>query len=187
MNEEIELITEETRERMEKAAEHFEHELARLRAGRSNPALLDGVTVDYYGVNSPLSQISNINTPDAKTILIQPWEKKMLGVIEKAIMAANLGLTPVNNGELIRIGIPPLTEERRHQLVKQVRNEGETAKISIRTARKWANDELKKLLKDGLPEDLEKDAEDIIQEMTHDYNTKIDRIMTLKEKDVMTV
>jgi ribosome recycling factor len=187
MNEEIELITEETRERMEKAAEHFEHELARLRAGRSNPALLDGVTVDYYGVNSPLSQISNINTPDAKTILIQPWEKKMLGIIEKAIMAANLGLTPINNGELIRIGIPPLTEERRHQLVKQVRNEGETAKISIRTARKWANDELKKLLKDGLPEDLEKDAEDIIQEMTHDYNTKIDRIMVLKEKDVMTV
>jgi ribosome recycling factor len=187
MNEEIELITEETRERMEKAAEHFEHELARLRAGRSNPALLDGVTVDYYGVNSPLSQVSNINTPDAKTILIQPWDKKMLGIIEKAIMAANLGLTPVNNGELIRIGIPPLTEERRHQLVKQVRNEGETAKISIRTARKWANDELKKLLKDGLPEDLEKDAEDIIQEMTHDYNTKIDKIMAIKEKDVMTV
>ncbi len=187
MNEEIDLITEETRERMEKAAEHFEHELARLRAGRSNPALLDGVTVDYYGVNSPLSQVSNINTPDAKTILIQPWDKKMLGIIEKAIMAANLGLTPVNNGELIRIGIPPLTEERRHQLVKQVRNEGETAKISIRTARKWANDELKKLLKDGLPEDLEKDAEDIIQEMTHDYNTKIDKIMALKEKDVMTV
>jgi ribosome recycling factor len=187
MNEEIELITDETRERMEKASDHFEHELARLRAGRSNPALLDGVTIDYYGVNSPLSQVSNINTPDAKTIIIQPWDRKMLGVIEKAIMAANLGLTPVNNGEIIRIGIPPLTEERRHQLVKQVRNEGETAKISIRTARKWANDELKKLLKDGLPEDLEKDAEDIIQEMTHDFNTRIDKIMALKEKDVMTV
>jgi ribosome recycling factor len=187
MNEEIELITEETRERMEKAADHFEHELARLRAGRSNPALLDGVTVDYYGVTSPLSQVSNINTPDAKTIMIQPWDKKMLGVIEKAIMAANLGLTPINNGEVIRIGIPPLTEERRHQLVKQVRNEGETAKISIRTARKWANDELKKLLKDGLPEDLEKDAEDIIQEMTHTFNARIDKIMALKEKDVMTV
>jgi ribosome recycling factor len=187
MNEEIELITEETRERMEKALEHLEHELARLRAGRSNPALLDGVTVDYYGVNSPLTQVSNINTPDAKTILIQPWEKNMLGTIEKAIMAANLGLTPVNNGEVIRISIPPLTEERRHQLVKQVRNEGETAKISIRTARKWANDELKSLLKEGLPEDAEKEAADIVQEMTHSYNAKIDKVMTVKEKDVMTV
>jgi ribosome recycling factor len=187
MNEEIELITEETRERMEKALEHFEHELARLRAGRSNPALLDGITVDYYGVNSPLTQVSNINTPDAKTILIQPWEKNMLGTIEKAIMAANIGLTPVNNGEVIRINIPPLTEERRHQLVKQVRNEGETAKISIRSARKWANDELKVLLKDGLSEDLEKEAVDIVQEMTHQYNTKIDKVMALKEKDVMTV
>jgi ribosome recycling factor len=187
MNEEIELITEETRERMEKALEHLEHELARLRAGRSNPALLDGVTIDYYGVNSPLTQVSNINTPDPKTILIQPWEKNMLGTIEKAIMAANLGLTPVNNGEVIRISIPPLTEERRHQLVKQVRNEGETAKISIRTARKWANDELKVLLKDGLPEDLEKEAVDFVQEMTHSYNTKIDKVMALKEKDVMTV
>jgi ribosome recycling factor len=187
MNEEIELVTEETKERMEKALEHLEHELARLRAGRSNPALLDGVTVDYYGVNSPLTQVSNINTPDAKTILIQPWEKNMLGPIEKAIMAANLGLMPVNNGEVIRISIPPLTEERRHQLVKQVRNEGETAKISIRSARKWANDELKILLKDGLPEDLEKEAVDIVQEMTHTYNTKIDKVMALKEKDVMTV
>jgi ribosome recycling factor len=187
MNEEIELITEETKERMEKALEHLEHELARLRAGRSNPALLDGVTVDYYGVNSPLSQVSNINTPDPKTILIQPWEKTMLGTIEKAIMAANLGLTPVNNGEVIRISIPPLTEERRHQLVKQVRNEGETAKISIRSARKWANDELKMLLKEGLPEDEEKEASDIVQEMTHSYNAKIDKVMALKEKDVMTV
>lgn len=187
MNEEIELIIEETKERMEKALEHLEHELARLRAGRSNPALLDGVTVDYYGVNSPLTQVSNVNTPDAKTILIQPWEKNMLGTIEKAIMAANLGLTPVNNGEVIRISIPPLTEERRHQLVKQVRNEGETAKISIRSARKWANDELKTLLKEGLPEDAEKEATDNVQEMTHSYNTKIDKVMAIKEKDVMTV
>jgi ribosome recycling factor len=187
MNEEIELITEETRERMDKATEHFEHELARLRAGRSNPALLDGITIDYYGVNSPLSQVSNINTPDPKTILVQPWEKSMLGVIEKAIMAANIGLTPMNNGEVIRINIPPLTEERRHQLVKQVHNEAETARISIRTARKWAHDELKKLLKDGLPEDLEKTTADDIQEMTHDYNSKIDRIMAIKEKEIMTV
>jgi ribosome recycling factor len=187
MNEDIELIIEEATDRMQKALEHLEHELARLRAGRSNPALLDGVTVDYYGVNSPLSQVSNINTPDAKTIMIQPWEKNMLGTIEKAIMAANIGLTPVNNGEVIRINIPPLTEERRHQLVKQVRNEGETAKISVRNARKWANDELKSLLKEGLPEDMEKDAVEKIQEITHTYNTKVDKVMAIKEKDVMTV
>jgi ribosome recycling factor len=187
MNEEIELIIEEVRERMQKALEHLEHELARLRAGRATPALLDGITVDYYGVHSPLSQVSNINTPDPKTILIQPWEKTMLGVIEKAIMAANIGLTPVNNGEVIRISVPPLTEERRHQLVKQVRNEGETAKISIRNSRKWANDELKRLLKEGLPEDLEKDAVDEVQEMTNDFSSKIDKVMALKEKDIMTV
>jgi len=187
MNEDVELIIEETRDRMQKALEHLEHELARLRAGRATPVLLDGITVDYYGVNSPLAQVSNINTPDPKTIMIQPWEKTMLGIIEKAIMAANIGLTPVNNGEVIRINIPPLTEERRHQLVKQVRNEGETAKISVRNARKWANDELKQLLKDGLPEDSEIDAVENVQVMTHDYNGKVDKVMAMKEKDVMTV
>src|SRR4030043_1411958 len=187
MNEEVELIIEETKDRMQKALEHLEHELARLRAGRANPALLDGITVDYYGVHSPLSQVSNINTPDPKTILIQPWEKTMLGTIEKAIMAANIGLVPVNNGEVIRINIPPLTEERRHQLVKQVRNEGETAKISVRNARKWANDELKQLLKDGLPEDIEKEAVENVQELTTQYNEKIDKVMAMKEKNVMTV
>ena len=187
MNEEVELIIEEVRDRMEKALEHLEHELARLRAGRSSPALLDGVTVDYYGVNSPLSQVSNINTPDPKTILIQPWEKTMLGTIEKAILAANIGLTPVNNGEVIRINVPPLTEERRHQLVKQVRNEGETAKISLRNSRKWANDELKELLKEGLPEDLEKIGVDEVQEMVHNFTLKVDKVMTQKEKDIMTV
>ncbi|MGE5420042.1 MAG: ribosome recycling factor [Chloroflexota bacterium] len=187
MDEEVELITEEAKERMDKAVEHLEHELARLRAGRANPALLDGITVDYYGVNSPLSQVSNINTPDPKTIMIQPWEKNMLGTIEKAIMAANIGLTPVNNGEVIRINIPPLTEERRHQLVKQVRNEGETAKISVRNARKWSLDELKSLLKEGLPEDTEKEAAENVQEMVHTYNAKVDKVMAIKEKEIMTV
>ena len=187
MNEEVVLVIEETRDRMQKALEHLEYELSRLRAGRATPVLLDGITVDYYGVNSPLSQVSNINTPDPKTILIQPWEKNMLGTIEKAIMAANIGLTPMNNGEVIRISIPPLTEERRHQLVKQVRNEGETAKISIRNARKWANDELKRMLKEGLPEDIEENASENIQEMTHEYSAKVDKVMALKEKDVMTV
>jgi len=187
MNEEVELIIDETKDRMEKALDHLEHELARLRAGRSNPALLDGITVDYYGVNSPLAQVSNINTPDPKTILIQPWEKTMLGTIEKAMMAANIGLMPINSGEVIRINIPPLTEERRHQLVKQVRNEGETAKISVRTTRKWANDELKQLQKDGLPEDTEKEAVEKVQELTTTYNSKVDKVMAAKEKDVMTV
>jgi ribosome recycling factor len=187
MNEEIDLIIEEARERMGKALEHLEHELARLRAGRATPALLDGITVDYYGVNSPLTQVSNINTPDPKTIQIQPWEKNMLGTIEKAILAANIGLIPVNNGEVIRINVPPLTEERRHQLVKQVRNEGETAKISIRNSRKWANDELKNSLKEGLPEDFEKIAVEEVQEMTHDFTQKVDKVMAMKEKDIMTV
>jgi len=187
MNEEIDLILEETNDRMNNAIEHLEQELARLRAGRSNPALLDGISVDYYGVRSPLSQVSNINTPDPKTIIVQPWEKKMLTVIEKAIMAANIGVTPVNNGEIIRINIPPLTEERRLVLVKQVRNEGETAKISIRNARKWANDEFKRLLKEGLSEDLEKSAEEEIQEITISYNGKVDKIVAAKEKDVITV
>ena len=187
MNEEIHLILEETEGRMNMAIEYLELELSRLRAGRSNPALLDGISVDYYGVRSSLSQVSNVNTPDPKTIIIQPWEKNMLSVIEKAIMAANIRLMPVNNGEIIRINIPPLTEERRHALVKQVRNEGETARISIRNARKWANDELKRLLKEGLSEDLEKNAEEDIQEITTLYNGKVDKIVVAKEKDVMTV
>ncbi len=187
MNEEIELVLEEARDRMQKALEHLEYELARLRAGRATPNLLDGITVDYYGVNSPLSQVSNINTPDAKTILIQPWEKSMLNIIEKAIMAANIGLVPINNGEVIRINIPPLTEERRYQLVKQVRLEAETAKISIRNSRKWANDELKKLLKEGLPEDLEKIASEKVQEMTSDFTSKVEKVVAQKEKEIMTV
>ena len=187
MNEEVELIIEETKDRMQKALEHLENELAHLRAGRANPLLLDGITVDYYGVNSPLTQVSNINTPDPKTILIQPWEKNILGTIEKAILAANIGLTPVNNGEIIRINVPPLTEERRHQLVKQVRNEGETAKISLRNARKWANEELRRMLKEGLEEDAEKNAAENVQELVHDYSAKIDKVMAMKEKEVMTV
>jgi ribosome recycling factor len=187
MTEDVELILEETKDRMKKALEHLEHELARLRAGRANPALLEGVTVDYYGVTTALSQTSNINTPDPKTIIIQPWEKTMLGPIEKAILAANLGVTPMNNGEIIRISIPPLTEERRLQLVKQVRNEGEIAKISIRNSRKWANDELKSLLKDGLAEDEEKVAADDVQDMTNEFSSQIDKVVTAKEKEVLTV
>ncbi|MFO7851284.1 MAG: ribosome recycling factor [Bacteroidota bacterium] len=187
MNEEIEIIMEETTDRMKGAIKHLETELSKLRAGKATPSLLDDIKVDYYGVNTPLNQVSNINTPDAKSIIIQPWEKTMLGPIEKAILAANIGLTPINNGEVIRINVPPLTEERRSQLVKMVKNEGESARISIRNSRKWANDELRKLLQEGLSEDAEKDAENNVQELTDEYVKKVDEIIEAKETDIMTV
>jgi ribosome recycling factor len=187
MTDELELIRDEADERMEKSIRHLEYELSHLRAGRANPLLLDGINVDYYGTSTPLAQVSNINTPDAKSIIIQPWEKSMLGVIEKAILAANIGMTPMNNGEVIRINVPPLTEERRHQLVKQVRQEGETARISIRSSRKWFLDELKNLEKDGLPEDEEKNGQKIIQEITDKHIAKVDKIIEVKEKEILTV
>ena len=187
MNEEIEIILEETEERMLNAISHLETELSKLRAGKATPMLLDGITVDYYGVTTPLSQVSNINTPDAKSIVVQPWEKNMLGIIEKAILAANVGLTPMNNGEIIRINVPPLTEERRMQLVKKVKAEGENAKISVRNSRKWANDELKRLLREGLEEDLEKDASITVQGYTDQNVKKVDEVVEIKEKDLLTV
>jgi len=187
MTDELELIRDEADERMDKSIRHLEYELSRLRAGRANPLLLDGINIDYYGTSTPLTQVSNINTPDARSIIIQPWEKSMLGVIEKAILAANIGMTPMNNGEIIRINVPPLTEERRHQLVKQVRQEGETARISIRSSRKWFLDELKNLEKDGLPEDEEKNGQKIIQEITDNHIARVDKIIEVKEKEILTV
>lgn len=187
MNEEAQLYLDDAKERMEKALEHLQNELIRLRAGKANPHILDGIMVNYYGTNTPLNQVANINTPDAKTIAIQPWEKNMVDPIEKAIMAANIGITPVNNGEIIRLAIPPLTEERRMQLVKQVKHEGENAKISIRNARRDTNEAIKKLQKDGLPEDEAKKAEDIIQKNTDDFIKKIDDIVDKKEKDIMSI
>ncbi|HNT92558.1 MAG: ribosome recycling factor [Bacteroidales bacterium] len=187
MTEELELFRDEAEERMDKAVQHLEYELSHLRAGRANPLLLDGISVEYYGTMTPLAQVSNINTPDAKSILVQPWEKNMLGIIEKAILAANIGMTPINNGEVIRINVPPLTEERRQQLVKQVKQEGETAKISIRSGRKWFLDELRTLLREGLPEDEEKNGEKLIQEMTDRHIARVDRIVEAKEKEIMTV
>jgi len=187
MNDEIDIIMEEATDRMKGAIKHLETELSKLRAGKATPALLEGIKIDYYGVNTPLNQVSNINTPDPKSIIVQPWEKTMLGPIEKAILAANIGLTPINNGEVIRINIPALTEERRSQLVKMVKNEGELAKISVRNSRKWANDELKKLLKEGLSEDAEKDSEDKVQDLTDDFVKQIEEIIETKESDIMTV
>jgi ribosome recycling factor len=187
MEEEAQFCEEVAKDKMVKSILHLEDELIHIRAGKATPAILDGITVDYYGSLTPLSQVSNVNTPDPKTIAIQPWEKNMLQVIEKAILAANIGLTPVNNGELIRLNIPPLTEERRKNLVKQVKTLGENSKVSIRNARRDANDELKKLLKNGLPEDIEKEASEKIQHMTDDYIRKVDAVVALKEKDIMTV
>lgn len=187
MNEDVQLVYEMTREKMDKALEHLETELSRIRAGKANIHILDGIMVDYYGTMTPLNQVSNISTPDAKTIAIQPWEKKMIDPIEKAIQQANIGINPINNGELIRLIIPPLTEERRGELVKQVKNEGENARVSIRNSRREANDEYKQMQKDGLAEDDAKRAEDNIQELTKEYSEKVDKIVEAKEEDIMTI
>ena len=166
MQEEVDFVLEHSKERMKAAINHLEKELIHVRAGKASPAMLDGVMVDYYGSMTPLSQVANVNTPDARTIAIQPWEKKMIPVIEKAILNANLGFNPDNNGEMIRINVPVLTEERRKGLVKQAQHEGEIAKVSVRTVRKEANESLKKLQKEGVAEDIVKGAEEEVQEMT---------------------
>ena len=185
--EEAQLYIDEANEKMKKAINHLQDELMRIRAGKATPTLLDGITVDYYGVMTPLSQVSNINTPDAKTIIIQPWDKTMIEPIERAIMQANIGLNPANNGELIRVVIPPLTEERRRDLVRQIKTMGENTKVSIRNARREANEEFKNLLKEGFSEDLAKDAEAEVQEITNDYTQKVDDMLAAREKDIMTV
>ncbi len=187
MSEDVQFVLEMIEERMKKALDYLELELSRIRAGKANHHLLDSITVDYYGALTPLNQVANVSTPDAKTIAIQPWEKNMIGLIEKAILASNIGITPVNNGEIIRINIPPLTEERRRDLVKQVKNEGENAKVSIRNARRDGNEEIRQLQKDGLPEDEKKRAEEEIQKLTTDYSGKVDKLIEGKETEVMTV
>ena len=187
MTEEVEFVIDEAKERMDKAISHLEIELGSLRAGKANPRMLDSVMIDYYGSQTPISQVANIGTPDPKTIAIQPWEKTMIEPIERAIINSNLGFTPQNNGELIRINIPALTEERRITLVKQVSSEGENAKVSIRSARKDANDDIKKLEKDGLSEDASKTAADEIQKVTDSYGEKIDQIVKDKEEDIMKI
>ncbi len=187
MQEEVQLNLEVSQEKMEKAISHLDAELGKVRAGKASIHILDGIFVDYYGTNTPLNQVANINTPDAKTIAIQPWEKKMIDPIEKAILHANIGITPINNGELIRLVFPPLTEERRKDLTKQVKSMGEEAKVSVRNARRDANEEIKKLQKDGLSEDLAKDAEVVIQEVTDRFIKKVDALIEAKEKDIMTI
>jgi ribosome recycling factor len=187
MDEEVDMILELTKDNMQMAIEHLEKELIHIRAGKASPRMLDSVLVDYYGSMTPLSQIASITTPDAKTIAVQPWEKQMIGPIEKAILNANLGFNPNNNGEIIRIFIPPLTEERRKVLGKDVNREGEAAKVSIRSARKDANDHFKRLLKDGLSEDDEKEAVELVQKMTDEFSKKIEHATEKKQIEIMTI
>jgi ribosome recycling factor len=187
MNEEVRFILDETEESMQGAISHLEREFHKIRAGKASPAMLEGVRVDYYGTMSPIDQISNINTPDPRQIIVQPWEKNMLGPIEKAILAANLGFNPQNNGEVLRIAVPPLTEERRKDLVKKAKTEVENAKGTVRNLRRSAIDAGKKLEKEGVPEDEIKQLEKEIQLLTDKYSASVDKLFELKEKDIMTV
>ena len=184
MNEEIEFILDSAKEQMQNAIEHLIKELRAIRAGKATPAMLANVIVDYYGSQTPLSQVANVNTPDARTISIQPWEKSMLQEIEKAIQNANLGFNPMNNGENIIINVPPLTEERRINLSKQAKGEAEHAKIGVRNARKDANNEIKKL---DISDDLKKNSEADVQILTDNFVKEIDSIFDVKEKEIMTV
>jgi ribosome recycling factor len=185
--EEIEFILDSTRESMEGSIVHLEKEFLNIRAGKASPQMLGSVFVDYYGSQTPLSQVSNVSVPDARTISIQPYEKSMLQPIEKAIMLANLGFNPMNNGDMIIISVPALTEERRRDLVKQAKGEAEEAKISIRNARKDANTDIKKLEKEGTSEDICKSAEDDIQKLTDAFIRKVDETLSIKEAEIMKV
>ncbi|RXQ94988.1 ribosome recycling factor [Ancylomarina salipaludis] len=187
MNEEVQMYLEDAKEKMDAAITHLETELVKIRAGKANVNMIAGVTVDYYGSMVPLSQVANVSVPDPRTLAVQPWERAMIGPIEKAIMNSNLGFNPDNNGEIIRINIPALTEERRNDLAKQAKAECENAKVSVRNARRDTIVELKKMVKDGLSEDLEKDAENDVQKLTDAYGKKIDELLVVKEKDIMTI
>lgn len=185
--EEIEFFLADAKESMEKSIVHVSVEFNKIRAGKANPAMLDTILVEYYGSMTPLSQVAAVNTPDPRTIAIKPFEKKLVNEIEKAIRMANLGFNPSNDGELIRIPVPPLTEERRKDLVKQAKNESENGKIGVRNIRKDTNDALRKLLKDGAAEDAIKDAEAKVQKLTDAYIAEIDKILAKKEVEIMTV
>lgn len=184
MDEDIQFILDSTKESMEAAIKHLEKAFVNIRAGKASPAMLGSVMVEYYGSQTPLNQIANVNTPDGRTITVQPWEKSMLHEIERSIMIANLGFNPMNNGESIIINVPPLTEERRKELAKQAKAESEEAKIGIRAARKEANTDIKKL---DVSEDLKSNAEVDVQELTDNYVKLTDDILAVKEKEIMTV
>ena len=187
MQEEIDLIIETTEESMQAAVAHLQRELIKIRSGKASPDMLDGLRLDYYGTPTAISGVANIKVEDGRTLVIQPWEKKMIAEIEKSIFAANLGVTPQNNGEAIRIVIPPLTEERRKQLVKQSQAAGEHAKVGIRNARREAIEEVKKAVKNGYSEDAGKTSEELVENMTKKYVTQVESVLSAKEKELMTV
>jgi ribosome recycling factor len=187
MAETVDSVLQHGSEQMDLAIEHLKKELTKIRTGKASAGILEGLHVDYYGSSAPLSQVANVGVADARTITIQPWEKSMLTPIEKAIQMANLGLNPQNDGIIIRIVVPPLTEERRQQLTKTARGLGEDAKVGIRNSRKEAMEQIKKLQKDGLPEDEAKSAETKIQDMTNSHVALVDKHIEQKEKEIMTV
>jgi ribosome recycling factor len=185
--EEVQLFIDDAKESMEKAYKHTGTDLSKIRAGKANPSMLDGLTVDYYGTPTPLSQVASINTPDARSIIIKPWEKKLIAEIEKAIKNSDLNVNPQNDGEIVRINIPQLTEDRRKDLFKQAKAEAEAGRVRVRNIRKEINEELRKLLKEGISEDEVKRAEEKVQVLTDSYVKKIDDLLTSKEKEIMTV
>lgn len=185
--EEIEFYLEEAKELMEKAIHHVNYAFGKIRAGKATPGMLDGIMIEYYGNPTPLNQVSSINTPDARSIIIKPWEKAIIPEIEKSIVNSDLGLNPQSDGEIIRLNVPALSEERRVQLVKQAKHEAEQGKVSVRNVRKDTNDHLRKLLKEHVSEDAIKNAEIDVQEMTDTYIEKIEELLGNKEKDIMTV
>lgn len=187
MNEELEMLLMEAEASMQKGMDHLEVEMNRIRAGKATPTILDGVSIEYYGAPTPISQVANISILDARTISIQPWEKNMLAVIERGIMAANIGITPQNDGVQIRLFLPPLTEERRKELFKKASSEGEQAKVTIRNARRDTMDDIKKMQKDGLSEDVAKDIEKKVQDLTDRYIANVEKRLATKEKEMMTV
>ena len=187
MTDDLQLVLDDATEHMKKAIDHLETELIKIRAGKANPNMLDGINVDYYGSPTPINQVANVTVLDAKTISIQPWEKNMLGPIEKAIMMANIGITPQNDGNQIRLFLPPLTEERRKELFKKASGEGEHTKVAIRNIRRDAIENIKKMQKDGLSEDAAKDAEADVQELTDKHIALVEKHLAAKEKEMMTV
>ncbi len=187
MADDLAAILDESTTSMKKAIDHFETELTKIRAGKASPNMVDGIVVDYYGNPTPISQVGNINVMDARTITIQPWEKNMLQPIERSIIAANIGINPQNDGNIIRLFLPPLTEERRRELVKRSNAEGEHAKIAVRNIRRDAIEQIKKLQKDGLSEDAAKDGETDIQEITNSYISLVEKHLEAKEKEILAV
>lgn len=187
MSEDVSLVMDLCEESMKKAVNHLETELVKIRAGRANPNMLDGLVVDYYGAPTPISQVGNISVVDARTLTIQPWEKNMLQPIERSIIAGNIGVTPQNDGTIIRIFLPPLTEERRRELVKRVNAEGEQSKVAIRNIRRDSIEDIKKLQKNGVSEDVCKDAEKDVQAYTDKYIALVDKVLAAKEKEIMSV